>query len=88
MAIDTATKRASTVACGLGFLLVLPVPDGAIGTTDRPHACDLYAMAADAPVAEEAPRRPRVGQLGGSRAIELGGTRILQLGGSRAHLPT
>jgi len=52
VAIDTATKRASAVACGLGFLLVLPVPDGAIGNTDRPHVCDLYAMAADPPISD------------------------------------
>lgn len=36
MAIDTEGKRRSTVA-------VLPVPDGTIGTQDRPHVCWIYS---------------------------------------------
>ena len=36
MAINTEGKRRSTIAA-------LPVPDGTIGTQDRPHVCWIYA---------------------------------------------
>jgi len=41
MAIDTQDKRRS-VSVAYGWLTVMPVADGTIGTADRPHARWLY----------------------------------------------
>ena len=42
MALDTREKRASAQSM-LGVILLLPVPDGAVGTQDRPQATWIYA---------------------------------------------
>ena len=50
MAIDTEAKRRSAIATGVLGLLMLPLADGAVGTTDRPHVCGIYAgITIDAP---------------------------------------
>ncbi len=43
MAIDTQTKRRSVLGAFMVALTVLPLPDGAVGTQDRPHVNGLYA---------------------------------------------
>ncbi len=42
MAIDTATKRASTLCAGT-FLFALPVPDGTVDDNDRAHTQWYYS---------------------------------------------
>jgi len=43
MAIDTESKRRSTLGCGLVFLTYYPVSDNTIDAPDRPHSIGLYA---------------------------------------------
>ena len=43
MAIDSEAKRRSAMASGVMGLIELPLADGTVGSTDRPHVCGLYA---------------------------------------------
>lgn len=43
MAIDTRSRRASVLAAGIMALVALPLPDGTVGTQDRPHVAGLYS---------------------------------------------
>lgn len=45
MAVDTETKRRSTIC----LIPPLPVPDGTIGAADRAHVCWLYSAIAAKP---------------------------------------
>ena len=43
MAVDTENKRVSTVAMGLAFLMIGPLPDGTIDAADRVHTAGFYS---------------------------------------------
>jgi len=42
MDLDTREKRASALGVALAFRLALPLPDGTVDATDRPHLAGAY----------------------------------------------
>jgi hypothetical protein len=79
VAIDTANRRASTIAGCLGFLLVLPAPDATISAFDRAHVLDLYA--GELTGTPSAAAISRLGAAGGVHLGERGGVRLGAAGG-------
>lgn len=54
MALDTADKRASALACGLDARAVRPIPDGSLNGGDRQQVSGLYrGIAASAAPAQK-----------------------------------
>lgn len=79
MVIDTANRRASTIAGCLGFLLVLPTPDATISAFDRAHVADLYA--GELTGTPSAAAISRLGAAGGVKLGDIGGVELGTAGG-------
>lgn len=86
--MTTRSKRASSVAILLPFLLAPVLPDGTLDVGDRAHGCHAYATAVSAPVPDPDPITvDRVVYVGTVRSQESVAATALDRGASLSTAP-